>query len=468
MSVEPIGIFTAVVGFLCLALGYRASAVAVVIATLLGSAAALLVGSANIQPAHLLLGFLALAVMTRRHQARTAARALSPGRPGFWLACLVVYGLVSGQLLPRLLAGATQIVPVGTSELYGTTDGTVPLGPVSGNVTQSIYLLADLACFAMISGVASTGRGFYMLADALVAYAAANVAFALLDIATFATGTASLLDFMRNAQYAFHLDEEVAGLKRIAGSFTEASSFAHATLGALGFVGTMWVCGRRSAWTGPLALASLALIVLSTSSTGLVGMPPMLVILYVTALRRCGLEPRGRNGAYAIIGVPVLVIVAGLALALDAPAWTAIHDYFTGLVFEKSGTQSGIERAAWNASAWRNFVDSSGLGVGLGTARASSFALAVLSNVGVLGTLTYGLFAWTTFAAPRGIHGTFASDVRLSARNASLGLLIGDVVSGALVDQGLIFYVLAAVACAIPDEEDRESPQRVVGKRIAA
>ena len=287
-------------------------------------------------------------------------------------------------------------------------------------------------------------------------------------MATYATGTASLLDFMRNAQYAFHLEEEIAGMKRIAGSFTEASSFAHATLGALGFVGTMWVCGRSSIWTGPLAVASLAMIVLSTSSTGLVGTPPMLALLYVTALRRCDLGLRGRNAAFAMLGAPALFVVAGLALALDAPAWAAIHDYVTGLVFEKSGTQSGMERAAWNASAWRNFADSAGLGVGLGTARASSFALALLSNAGVVGAVTYGLFAWTVCATRRGMRSTFESDVRLSARNACLGLLVGDVISGALVDQGLIFYVLAAVACAMPDDESQEALPSMIREEIAA
>src|SRR5713226_5318658 len=88
----------------------------------------------------------------------------------------------------------------------------------------------------------------------LISFAAGNVLFALLDLGTYATGTQWLLDFMRNALYTLHFEEEVAGLKRIVGSFTEASVFAGSTLGALGYTGTLWLCGRRPMLTGTLAL----------------------------------------------------------------------------------------------------------------------------------------------------------------------------------------------------------------------
>ena len=467
MSLEPIGILTLLLGVLCLALGQRFAAGAVAVTTLLGSAAAILVGSANIQPAHLLLGFLAMTALTRKREGAAALRALSPGSPGFWVACLVVYGVMGSYVLPRVLAGTTEVFPVGTSDVYGTTNGTIPLGPVTGNVTQSIYLVADLACFAMVAAVASTRRGFAAAAGAVLAYAAANVAFAVIDLATYATGTQGLLDFVRNAQYAFHLDEEVSGLKRIAGSFSEASSFAHATLGAFGFVGTLWLCGRRPALTGALAVVSIALIVMSTSSTGLVGTPPMLCVLYVTALRRCGTGRSGRNGAIAILAAPLLLVVGVFALALDPQASHVVSDYLTTLVFEKGASQSGLERATWNAAAWSNLLDTRGIGVGLGSGRASSFALALLSNVGIPGTIAYGLFAWTAFGARRGEPRTYPSDVRLAARNACLGLLMADVVAGALVDQGLIFYVLAALACAEPERGRALTPNLTLKSQTA-
>ena len=74
MSIEPIGLLTIIVGFLCLQLGSRATFATLVVAALFGSAAALLIGSANIQPAHLLLAFVAATVL--RHP-REAAGAIS-------------------------------------------------------------------------------------------------------------------------------------------------------------------------------------------------------------------------------------------------------------------------------------------------------------------------------------------------------------------------------------------------------
>ena len=65
MSIEPIGLVTFIVSLICLQLGYRAMAAMLVIATLLGSAAAIQIGAANIPPAHVLLGFLAVSTFSR-------------------------------------------------------------------------------------------------------------------------------------------------------------------------------------------------------------------------------------------------------------------------------------------------------------------------------------------------------------------------------------------------------------------
>jgi hypothetical protein len=451
MSIEPIGLLTIIVGFLCLQLGYRATFATFVVAALFGSAAALLIGSANIQPAHLLLGFVAATVLRRRRETAGAINAVGFMKPGYWLMCLVLYGVITAMLVPRLLAGATQIVPLGTSE-YANTGTTVPLGPVSSNFTQSVYLVADLICFTMTVAIASTQAGFMTITSALVAYAAANVLFAVLDAATFFTGTQWLLGFMRNAQYTLHNEEEISGLKRIVGSFPEASAFARATLGALGFTGTLWLCGRRPALTGALAAASLALVVLSTSSTGLAGTPPLLLILYATALMRGGFHPDERPyGSAAVLCAPLLVSGLVLAVLLNDEASQVIGNYLDLLIFNKAGSDSGIERNSWNTVALQNFFDTFGIGVGLGTARTSSLPLALLSNVGLPGTLFYLLFAATAFLRRRGTSRSFPSDVRLAARNACFGLIMGDIFAAPNVEQGLLFYVLAGIACAEPE-----------------
>lgn len=455
MSIEPIGLLTITVGMLCLLLGYRATSATFVVAALFGASAAILIGSANIQPAHLLLAFVAATVLTRRREATSAINAVTLPNPGFWLMCLVIYGVVSAILMPSLLAGSTQIIPLGVSE-HADTGSTVPLGPVSSNFTQGVYLGADLLCFIMVVAIASTYAGFAAITGALVAYAAANVLFALLDLGTYATGTQWLLDFMRNARYTLHFEEEISGLKRIVGSFPEASAFARSTLGALGFTGTLWICGRWSAVTGTLALASLLLVVLSTSSTGLAGAPAVLMILYATALRRTGFHFNRPYRSAAVLCAPLLVAALVIAVLLDDGASETVRSYLDLLIFNKSTTDSGMQRDSWNTFALQNFFDSYGLGVGLGTVRTSSLPMALLSNVGVPGSVFYLLFVAAAFARRRGTPRTITTDVRLAARNACLGLIIGDIVAAPTVEQGLLFYVLAGIASAEPERNTAE------------
>jgi hypothetical protein len=452
--IEPIGVLTVVVGFLCLRLGTNATFATFVVSALFGSAAALLIGSANIQPPHLLLGFAAVAVLRERREAAAALNALSFPKPGFWLTCLVLYGVCAGVFVPHFLEGGAQIVPLGASARYADTGSTVPLGPVSGNFTQAIYLIADLMCFAMTVAVASTEAGFAAIAAALLGYAIGNLLFALLDLLTFAGGVQFLLEFMRNAQYTLHNEEEISGLKRIVGSFPEASAFARATLGALGFTATLWLCGRRPFVTGALAAASLVLVVLSTSSSGLAGTPLILAILYATALARLGVDRSRPFRSTALLCAPILAAIAAVAVLLDDKTSAVLKEYFDMLIFDKSMTESGIERESWNIAARQNFFDSYGLGVGLGTARTSSFPLALLSNVGAPGTLFYLLFAATALGLRRGAPLTFHSDVRLAARNGCLGLLAGDLFVAPTVEQGLLFYVLTGVASAEPERDD--------------
>jgi hypothetical protein len=449
MSVEPIGILTILLGLLCLPLGYRATFVALLCTALFGAAAAILVGGANIQPAHLFLSFALVAVLSRRNEAAAAMKAIRFGQPGFWLLCLVIFAVGSALVMPRLLAGSTQIVPLGASE-YADTGSTVPLGPVSSNFSQSVYMAADLACFVITAAIGTTQIGHRAVVAAILGYCAGNILLAMLDIGTYAAGMQGILDFMRNAQYTMHSDDQVNGAKRIVGSFPEASAFARATLGAFAFTGTLWLSGRSPMVTGPMALASLALVLLSTSSTGFAGAPLVALMLYAGLVRRTGFQPNRPFSSAAVLCTPIILIVVILGVLLDERASATVHGYIDTLILSKSSSTSAIERNSWNTAALSNFLDSFGFGVGLGTIRTSSFPIALLANVGIPGTALYALFAASAlFGRPNG-RSSYEADAGLAARNACLALIIGDTLAAPTVEQGLLFYALAALACASP------------------
>jgi hypothetical protein len=109
----------------------------------------------------------------------------------------------------------------------------------------------------------------------------------------------------------------------------------------------------------------------------------------------------------------------------------------------------------WNAYGWSSFLASYGIGVGLGTARTSSLVFALLSNVGVLGTLFFSLFLMGSLGKGRGVQRTLDGDVRLAARTGCVCLLIGAVVSASTVDVGLLFFTMAALATAVPMHEPK-------------
>lgn len=451
MSLEPIGVITLLIGAYCMISGIRATVMSFVLLCTLGSAAALLLGGANVQPSHLFLVFLAAVSVTWRKIANNALTALRFSEPGFWLLCLVLYGILSSYLMPRLFLGNTYIVPLGSTGSLITSSGIVPLEPVSSNITQSIYLLGDLACFIIIIAIGSTIDGFKALATALIAYAVANLFFGAVDIATSATGTQDSLKFIRNAQYTFHDEESVGDMRRIIGSWPEASAFAAMTLGALGFTGTMWLYGRSPKITGPLAFLSLVFVLLSTSSTGIVGSIAVIVLLYVVALTRCGTRYAYRFSSAYVIFTPLFAVLILLIVLSNDTVYTKLSDYINTLVFDKANSESGMQRASWNYFAWLNFLDTWGLGVGLGTNRTSSFIMAVLSNLGIPGAIFYSIFITISFGIRRGISRSYFSDIRMAATISAMSLLIAAVIAGPTVDMGLLFYILAGVAASVPE-----------------
>src|SRR3981081_3506357 len=83
-----------VLGLLVWVVGPDLSILVFFVSTLLGAAAAVTVtalGDANIQPAHLMLGFVTIAALANRDLSGAAARALSFPRAGFWLLLTVPY-----------------------------------------------------------------------------------------------------------------------------------------------------------------------------------------------------------------------------------------------------------------------------------------------------------------------------------------------------------------------------------------
>ncbi|BCP52427.1 hypothetical protein K32_10440 [Kaistia sp. 32K] len=451
MSIELMGLLTMVVGILALLRGETFAFKAFILSTLLGSSAAMILSAtgASIQPAHLLLGFLAIGVFSKTANVRAAVLLLRFPGPGFWLLCTWLYGVVGAFFFPRLLAGQYYVNAIGVSASLGGF-AQIPLGPTSGNLTQSIYFTGDMVCFLAASVFVQTQAGLKTVTQALLAYCVANILFAGLDLATFWTGTGDLLDFMRNATYTIYLDATSGGMRRIIGSFTEASAFAFATLGAFAFSLQLWLGGVYTKIAFPVALLSLVLLLLSTSTTAYVALPICLALLYAGSIPQ--LLRKGRPAPWTtgllIVFAPLVLAAIVCVIALYQPAHDATMDVLNGMVFQKSASQSGIERSRYNVEAFRTFTETLGLGTGIGSVRASSFPLASLANLGVFGSACYALFIATAMLRGDASDDGFTHVARRAAKAGMLAALIASSISGALIDLGMPFFVLSALAAA--------------------
>jgi hypothetical protein len=450
MTVELIGIVTLALGLFSL---YRPASFIVQLflsSTLLGSSAAFIleaVGGTNISPAHLLLGFLAYRLLSIESIYRTAARSMTPGSPGFWLLLTVIYSVVSAYFMPRFFAGQTFTFAVRNQDGFS-----MPLAPTMSNLTQSIYFVGDLVCFILLYGYAGTLSGRRVLGGAAIWCAALNLVFATLDLATYFTNTTELMSVIRNANYALLNDQEVAGFKRIVGSFTEASSFGSTTLGYFAFTSRLWLLGIRPRLSLILTLLSLSALLFSTSTTAYVGLAAFLLYSYLHILIGAFRKPLTFQMGVFVFVVPVALAGLVIVIALNDAYWASLQNLLDTLVLNKMSTGSGIERSSWNNQALQNLFDTFGFGVGNGSVRASSFPVGVLASLGVFGALIFSMF-FVKVLFSRTTNETYDpvdDGYRQAAKAVCVAWLITATTSGALIDLGLPFYAFAALACAKP------------------
>src|ERR1039458_6889853 len=324
-------------------------------------------GGTSISPAHLLLGFLSIKLLSTGNNLRKSIYGVALGGPGFWLLLTVIYAALSAYFLPRLFAGQTYVFPVRfTADAHST-----PLEPATSNITQSVYLIGDFICFFVLYGLAATYSGRRTLRTAAIACVVLNLIFAALDLLTFATGTAEVLAFIRNATYGILNDHEVAGFKRIIGSFNEASVFGFVTLGLFAYTTKLWLLGVRPRLMLSLSSLSLCSLVFSTSTTAYVGFAALFVYFYLETLLRALYRPLTSRVIFFLIGLPILFSIAALILALNDDTSTYIKNLADTMIFNKLSTASGMERSSWNTQALQVFFDTNGFGAGNGSGHAS-------------------------------------------------------------------------------------------------
>lgn len=363
------------------------------------------------------------------------------------IVVLMFHALIGAILFPRLFAGQTSVfIASRTSRgVYETA-----LGPSSANVTQTAYFTLGVLVFVALclllrrrEALVDVKRGFFL-------WFGLHTAMGVLDLAGKMAGAGDVLAPIRTASYAMLTLTMEGGFWRIAGSYSEASTFGAVSLAGLAFSYTYW---RRtnSRFAAAIAAALFLLLLLSTSTTAYVGLA-LIGIPVALSLARSLASARPTRQDVLLVAVMAFLCLAVMAVSLwSARFFEPLLRLIDQMVTHKMASASGQERAYWNYKSMQAFFDTSGLGIGLGSSRASSWPIAVLSQLGVVGaTLIAMLLAallWLPGLARRGVDAE-ADAIMASARAGALASLLAASLAGGLADPGMGFFVPLAVVMA--------------------
>lgn len=386
---------------------------------------------------------------TRKHVLRDLGVVFRNNLAAWAVCALMVYAVIGSILLPRLFAGQTSVF-VSSRELEGVFE--VPLEPVSGNISQAGYLVLGGLTFIGLCVLLLDRRVLDGVRKGLFLWCGLHAGMGLIDLIGKLVHLGDLLAPIRTANYRLLVDVSQAGFPRIVGAFSEASSFGGVSLTALAFTFTYWYkTNSRPALL--LSILLLVLLVLCTSSTAYAG----LVILTVPVVAMIGhsifLNRLTRKELL------ILVVIAGMLLTtlfvyLVNPA---IFDPFLKLiratVIDKASSASAQERTYWNIQSLKSFYDTAGLGVGLGSSRASSWLIAVISQLGLPGAVIIAFMVWVLLRGAAGRLPTLGEQDQatvLSVRAMAIAGMVTASLVGSTADPGISFFIALAVVSMCP------------------
>lgn len=343
------------------------------------SAGAALVAGATVLPTFYATALGAAAILFFRFfSGRRLPDELRVSRlPGvIFLVVFAVWATLITFLGPLLFDGLP-IVTTGASQLLA---GVI----TTSNIAQMSYLALGIATVVLIARSSEAGPGLLGLslgvAMGLSLWRYLSQSFGL----PFPEG---ILDNSPNFTY---IETAAGGVQRFRGIFSEPSSLAGSALVALAYSLSRIVHtrGLRRVCVALLVVISVFIGVVSTSTTFIIAGTLMLgvaIVVFVVSFLR------GRERVSPATGLVGIATLSAVILALPLLAQAAVT-----IVGDKLETESFDERSNSDSDSLAVFVNSWGLGVGLGAGRASSIIPTLLSTTGIIGTAFFAATAAVT------------------------------------------------------------------------
>jgi hypothetical protein len=378
------------------------------------------------------------------------------------LALFMLLSFIGSFIFPRLFSGTAVIPFRPTGDIVLTS----PLGPSPANLTQTAYLLLSVITVFAFAYSARDPKFQQQVFKGLLIGAAVVVITGLADMFTNRFGLSGLLTPFRNATYNLLTDDDILGAKRVVGLMPEASVYGPTCLefaAVLAMLRPYYPEKLQRTVCLVLCLALLFMTYLSTSSTAFVGLAVFAGAYLVDLIRR--VTDRRAYGRATVafeisLGI-VIVLLVFIILSFDEKIFDSTIQLVDHLVFDKSGSASYAVRSTWNHVAWQAMLKTGGLGIGLGSARASNWVIAVFSTTGFLGATLMAIFLAQTFLRPRG-RDAYANGVARAFKLALVVPLATMTLSTSATDFGIfvaiVFGMITGISAANGRPARRSAP----------
>lgn len=365
--------------------------------------------------------------------------------------------LLSSVIMPRLFEGEVLVWPQKITAFFVRS----PLSPNVGNITQDMYLLTDV--LLTVTAALYLTRPGVLLVRLMDFYFVCGLMVVAIAIWQFTSNMFHIpypdQFFLSNPGWALLSDQTMGWLTRLNGPFSEPaalSAYMCSSLSAAGWVilnGDHRLLPRITFW------GSLAVLMLTTASTGYVTLLVMSTLLALRSAFAGSSALRRRIAAGLALG---LIVGGGAVLLIQAVVPGAFQEAGMVLNATLNKTQSASYQARSTADwdSLREMYTTYGLGVGWGSNRSSSLLPGLCAAIGLWGVgglVYFGLLL--TRQARRAMRLTTDPVLHYTIRGASVALisnLISALLSGPTISSP-DFYLLLAMLVAATARAQRES-----------
>lgn len=394
MSIPITGYVLIPIGLIAAFLPWRFSLIVLAIFAMMVPAAVVNIGSFGLQPGY----YLALLLIARvwleiaMNRFTFNAAVLASMQPLFWFAitCLLVLFIA--------LCFFQGIETLPGSSAY-VSSAAQPFHLARENFTQLFYLTVNIGLVYLLGHYGARQSIATLLAewDRALVIALCFAVFVCLwqFVGAYAGVPFPKSFFYSNAYYAASENQTYVGFNRINGPFSEPSALGYTFTGYLLFA---WLRYRLypTAFSAVVITLTAFCMLVSTSTTAYFGL--FLVtgaVLFDIVSGRISLltsDFKLSSGQIAFIFIGIVGILGGSILI--ASNWTGLVEIARSAILEKGQSTSFQQRSYADYLALQILVQTYGVGLGLGSHRANSLLLTLLSNTGVIGTLTFAAFIY--------------------------------------------------------------------------